>query len=243
MSHPLTGGAKEQAVETARWADRYARSRTVGVLLGLLVFCVFFFSLGLFWRLLGYAYQAGNPALLTVVAVALLVLHVGLIWFSMPSRGGRWLERLAARFYGNEGYVAPRLALDKDKARRLGRLAAVLYGGAILASVALGSAGYIREDMMQPASAIYVVPFAVFIAWATRSYVMLIFPALYSVHAVLVLTGVLSQFGGRHMGLNLVVPLIGYMVLGALVGHLYNRFTLRRLRSLSEVDPGPNPQE
>lgn len=236
MSRSISDETKDQALQTARWTDRYARSRTLGVLIFLALFCALFLSGASLSRAGAIAFQMGNRPLILLEVIALILWLASVIWLSVPRWGGRWMERVAGSLYRNEGHVVQRLAVSRPTAKRWGMIAALLYGTCILASVALGAAGYLRPEMMMPISALYVVPFAVFPALVQRTYLQLLFPVLYTVHALLMLTGVLKPFEGTRAGLNMILPLIGYMALAAVVGHIYNRIAWARMRRLAQAD-------
>jgi hypothetical protein len=89
---------------------------------------------------------------------------------------------------------------------------------------------------MQPISAIYVVPFLV-ILWLlmrpTVGFISLLWPALYIIHAVLILVGVPILFVGRWDVLNMLIPTVGYGLLTGLISHFYSRYALWKLRRVS----------
>jgi len=91
---------------------------------------------------------------------------------------------------------------------------------------------------MQPISAIYCVPFLVFLAYILRgeaSPLMMLWPALYALHAILIVAGAPIVFAGRWNGLNMLIPGAGYGLLVGLLGHVYSRFALRRLRKAARA--------
>jgi hypothetical protein len=93
---------------------------------------------------------------------------------------------------------------------------------------------------MQPISAIYCVPFLVGLWLLQRplsSPIMLLWPALYVLHAVLIVAGVPIVFGGPWSQLNMLIPVAGYGMLVGLISHAYSRFALRKLRRAAEGCP------
>ena len=69
----------------------------------------------------------------------------------------------------------------------------------VIGSVQLGVLGYIPIEYMQPVSALYVVPFLVFLTIWQRPVVgplSLLWPILYTVHATLIVAGVPILFNG-----------------------------------------------
>jgi len=102
-----------------------------------------------------------------------------------------------------------------------------------LASVGLGLLGLYPIRLMQPISALYLVPFLCYLGLKLRrvgSPFMFLWPGLYAVHAVLLVTGVPIGMGPM---LDMFVPTVGYGLVAALSGHIYNRVALRRLRRLA----------
>ena len=116
------------------------------------------------------------------------------------------------------------------------------FGACVTASVVLGMLGYIPDQYMQPVSALYAVPFLVLLIVLKRPAgvpVMLLWPALYALHAILIMAGAPILFTGKWDGLNMLIPAAGYGILTGLVGHAYNRFALHRLRRLAQMNlPG-----
>ena len=113
------------------------------------------------------------------------------------------------------------------------------FGSCVVASVTLGIFGYIPIRYMQPVSAIYMVPFLVVIWFLIRpasSGLFLLWPALYGLHAVLLVAGVPILFSGKWDCMNMLLPTIGYGLLTTLVMHIYSRFALGRLRHLARTD-------
>ena len=86
---------------------------------------------------------------------------------------------------------------------------------------------------MQPISAAYMVPFLVFLWWwqrPHRSTLTLLWPILFALHAILIVSGAPIVFAGRYEPLNMYLPVFGYGALSAWAGHLFNRLALRRLQ-------------
>ena len=64
-------------------------------------------------------------------------------------------------------------------------------------------------------------------------FLALLWPALYAVHAILIVAGAPILFTGKWVSLNMMVPVAGYGILSALIAHLRGRFALRKLRRLA----------
>ena len=63
------------------------------------------------------------------------------------------------------------------------------------------------------------------------SYLMLLWPALYALHAIFILAGG-PTFRGQWDFLNFAVPTVGYGLLSAVIAQLYSRYALFRLKRL-----------
>ena len=97
----------------------------------------------------------------------------------------------------------------------------------------------IPTQYMQPISALYGVPFLIgmwFLQRPLSGYVALLWPALISIHAILILAGAPILFTGRWEALNMLIPMFGYGMLTGLLSHLYSRVALRRLKKLTQTD-------
>jgi hypothetical protein len=138
---------------------------------------------------------------------------------------------MAQRYYDNEGCVA--LIVSKS---RIDYVVGGLFAASILASVILG--GNIPMKYMQPVSALYCVPFMVYLAWRQQwfsGFLPFLWPALYALHAILIVMGAPIAFEGEWQSLNMTIPIIGYGLLCGLIGHGYNRYALKRLREFASV--------
>ena len=62
---------------------------------------------------------------------------------------------------------------------------------------------------------------------------MLIWPALYTAHAALIMLGVPVHPSGEHPILAICGLFLGYAALAAVASHIYSRYALRRLRTLA----------
>ena len=116
----------------------------------------------------------------------------------------------------------------------------VCFGTCIFATVNLGIVFEIPIKYMQPISALYMVPFLVglwFLMRPMAGCLALLWPLLYAIHAILIVSGAPILFTGPWYVLNMLIPVAGYGMLSALVSHLYSRVALRRLKRLTQADP------
>lgn len=225
---------QERSKEIAGLTRTYAQNRSLGVVVALLVFAALPAGIGTLSYAGGMAYRDGNQLLFWTCMAALLPVLAAVLYISVPKWGGRRLEALTGHLY-REGNVS--IAVPKQRGRR--RIALVLgivYAGCLLGSVLLGFFGQLSPKYMQPISAIFVVPFLVALTFLMRpavSYVSLLWPALYGLHAILIVAGVPIAFTGRWNSLNIMLPMVGYGVLAALVGHACNRHAFSKLKQVT----------
>jgi hypothetical protein len=217
-----------------KWTRRYAQNRTLPFLLGLVMFLVMWTAFSGSSYVGGMASRSGNMSL-SLLAMGLLAAGVGFcLWFSNPWWGGKWLEKTAEWMYSGEGYVAlAPPSTERSKAWLF--LAAILFAACILTSVALGTAGIIPIRYMQPVSALYMVPFMVFLSVWMRpmaGWIPFLWPLLYGLHAILVVAGAPIQFE-NWSSLNMLIPTVGYGFLGGLIGHFYGQHALKRLKEIT----------
>lgn len=223
--------------EIPKWAQRYAQNRTLTlvVLLGISVFSCCVFAGGAFFILL--AYVLGQRTLAAVGVLALSGWTAFWIWFSFFG-AARFTGHMAKWLYRGEGHVSPQQPLGLVHGRNA-TWAAVVLILCVEASVVLGFLGYIPERLMQPVSAIYLVPFMLYLGWKQRetsSPFMFLWPALYAIHAVLIAAGVPISRGPVF---DMLFPVFGYGLVAGFSGHIYSRIALRRLRSLTSFGPEP----
>jgi hypothetical protein len=225
----------EDTREMRKWARIYAQNRSLGVVVFMVAFVGLFLAISVPSYFGGQAYRSGNAVLLWV-CIAILVPAMGAtVFLSVPGWGGAWIERVTRRLYAREGDVSLCLPHVK-KRRRVGMLLVIGLGLCVFASIALGFLDVIPQEYQQPVSALYMVPFLVAITLLLRpavSYLALLWPALYALHAILIVLGAPILFTGPWEALNMLIPNVGYGILSALVSHAYSRFALHRLRRLA----------
>ena len=222
----------------AKWARVYAQNRTLPFLVFMVVFLLLCGAIGGGSFLAGWAYMSGNRWLLATSMVWLVLALAANIYISIPRWGGKRMEQIAKRLYAREGNVAM-VGCQTPRRRRLAMIAGILFGASIIASLILGMLGYIPQEYMQPVSALYIVPFLVVLGVLMRpasGWPMLLWPVLYTLHAILIVAGAPILFTGHWTGLNMLVPIAGYGLLSGLIGHLYSRFALRKVKRLAQVE-------
>ncbi|MHC4788227.1 MAG: hypothetical protein ACYS8K_03360 [Planctomycetota bacterium] len=238
MSEERVHGESEQAAlrDIPKWARRYTQNRTLPVLVYLGIFVLGSAAFGALGILIGWAAHRGRRALAIAAGLALGGLAVWWLWFCFAGVS-RIVSGVSRRLYGREGEAS--LAGQPDATGlKVRPLPVLLFVGCVAASVILGVLGALPEESMQPVSALYVVPFMLYLGLTQKgsgSPFMLLWPLLYGIHAILLVAGAPIYFGGPYVGLNMLIPVAGYGLLSALLGHVYSRFALRRLRRLAAV--------
>ncbi|MBN2311389.1 MAG: hypothetical protein JXR94_20600 [Candidatus Hydrogenedentes bacterium] len=249
---PFQNGKQAEDIrQIPRWTRRYAMNRrSFGVALNIGVFLFLFGVIKGFSHLSGVAHRAGETflsyLLFAPALIACVVVCVGSIYLSVPKWGGRKLEGLLKRLEGRGGSATLSVPGNTKKRRWDMLVAGGLFACCIVACVCLGSLGYIPSTYMQPVSALYSVPFLLFLAyrlWPIAGPIPLLWPLLYSVHAVLILAGAPILFTGSWEGLNILIPVGGYGMLTSLIGFAYSRYALRRLKRLARIEGGENGPE
>lgn len=230
----------------SKWARTYAQNRSLGAAVSMIIFLALFAAIAGPSYLAGEAYRAGNM-LLFWGCIAVLVPATGaLLYLSVPRWGGKLQERIVKRLYAKEGSVA--FSPPSRRAKFWGPVLGVCFGTCIVALVLLGFTFNIPIKYMQPISAIYTVPFFVGMWFLMRpmvGYLLLLWPLLYAIHAILIVAGAPILFTGSWDLLNMLIPVAGYGMLASIVSHLYSRVALRRLKSLTQTDStgGDQPEE
>jgi hypothetical protein len=180
--------------------------------------------------LLTWAYTHGQRALAVASLVALCAFGVWWLWFSFFGGSGiirRISERLTRR-RGAASVGPPAFAAGQRMPP-----AVFVFLFCIVMHMGLNMLGFAPTRYLQPISAIYVVPFMLYLAakqWNTSSPFMLLWPALFAAHGVLIIAGVPISRGPMF---DVFFPTVGYGLVAEFVGYVYSRFALRRLRALA----------
>ena len=216
-----------------RWTRRYAQNRTLTVIALLAIFCVGFAVFGGLSYLTGWAYHAGRRTLAVSSMLVLCGFAVWWLWFSFIG-GARIMRGLSERLYQGEGGVSVGAGAGRVEGKGV-QLAAFVFMFCVIASVGLGFLGFIPIGLMQPVSALYSVPFLCYLGvklhrLGAGSPFIFLWPALYGIHAILLVTGVPIGMGPM---LDMFVPTVGYGLVAALAAHVYSRYALRKLKRLA----------
>jgi len=220
--------------EIPKWARRYAQNRTLPMLVFFAIFVVGFAAFGGLSYLTAWAYMTGQRPLAVAAILVLSSFTAWWIWFSFMG-GPRIMRRITEHLYRSEGAVSSGPSPDGN-ITRVSPGVGFVFMFCVLASVGLGLLGVLPIRYMQPISALYVVPFCVYMGIMQQgggSPFISLWATLYAIHAILLVAGAPIYFGGNWEVLNILVPVIGYGVLAALAVHIYSRYALRRLRKLA----------
>jgi len=242
----------EKLKEIPKWTRRYAQNRTLTILL--LMVMIGLFSM-LITAIVGFllvlavtGFRKGNIILGSVGAIVLVVVLIALVKFYIyifAKFGGKnkgLLDQIVDRWmYNREGTASIQIPESTKKKKWLEIAVAIVWGTLFLGTMYLGMVNFIPVKYVQPISALYCVPYMVSGWYFWRSPrtgpIFLLSPTLYAIHAILIVAGVpiffKSSFGAV---LNMSLPMLGYGYLTFIIGHIYSRYALKKLRDLTHLE-------
>jgi len=243
---------RERLREIPKWTRKYAQNRTLTIL----VLIIMTTLLGMFVAfLVGFplalavaAFRKGNIILGCVgiaVLVAVLAALVKFYIFIFAKFGGKnkgLLDQIIDDWiYGREGIASIPMPEATKRNKWLEITIAIVWGCLFMGTMYLGMVDLIPAKYLQPVSAFYCVPYMVVSWYFWRSPrigpVFLLSPILYAIHAVLILAGVPIFFTSSNAAaLNMSLPLLGYGFLAFIIGHLYSRYALKKLRGITHLE-------
>ena len=229
---------QEDARQLAKWAERYARSRTIPFLVQWVFIVLLVIVLAGLAQGAIYAWRAHQPGLLWTLIALTCVLTLALLWFSIAQWGRERIWGISEWYYRKEGYAAFGGGNKSDELRRMRWLTALGFGLILyhLAGALLVGLRYLPIMYFQPYSAVYMAPFlAAMIVVQRLGWWAWIWPALYVLHALLLATGILRPFPGQWFFMDIIVPVFGYGLVSMIVGHIYSRYALRKLKHLARA--------
>ena len=228
--------------EIPKWSRRYAQNRTLTflVLVSMAMLIAMFATVPVMLILAGGF--LGNHLLL-LAGVTTLVLYLWFYVSMLKKYGGknkglidlkidRWL-------YGKEGIVStPQHKLSK-KMKCLDIAIGIINMVCLIGSMGLGMSGYIPIKYLLPFMALFEIPFGIYqyyILSPRLGPVLLIFPILIAIHAILIIAGAPLYFTGTFaVPLNMFIPVI-YNFSSLIIGHFYSRYALKKLKSLTHME-------
>jgi len=241
----------EKLKEIPKWTRKYAQNRmlTPIVLMVMLMLFSMLFAGGMAFLLaLAVAgFLKGNIVLgcigtaILVVGLAVIVKYYIAFFKKYGGKNRGLIDQIIGRWiYGKEGIASIPPPKVTKKMRGLDYLV-----GAILLVYMLGVnhlciMGYIAFKYQQPLMALFFVPVFVFeyyfLLQPKVGPITLLWPTLYAIHAILILAGVPIFFTGYMRFWNMFIPLVGYFLLAYMIGHLYSRYALKKLKGLTHLE-------
>ncbi|MBW8035151.1 MAG: hypothetical protein FVQ79_05835 [Planctomycetes bacterium] len=244
----------ENLKEIPKWARKYAQNRTLTIMVLVAMIMPFsMFVAGLVGFSLSLAvagFRKGNMILGCVgiaVLVAVLTAISIFIIIVLKKFGGKnrgMLDQLIDKWtYGKEGTATLPVQKSSKKKICLEIVGAVIFFICIFGSWHLALKGYISYKYLQPVSVLYMVPYAVcgwyFFKSPRMGPIYLVYPILYTIHAILILAGVPLFFTTENFCIfSICLPMIGYGFLPFVIGHLYSRHALKKLKEISHIEGG-----
>jgi len=240
--------------QIAKWAERYARSRTIPFLVQWVFILLIVVVLGALSQGALTAWRHEQAGVQWACVVAIAVVTLGLLWFSVARWGQQQIWRISQWVYGKEGYAAYRgagAAAGAAKRMRWVPAAAALLALYHLVGAVLAGLHMLPMKLLLPFSAPCMILFlGVMIVSQRLGFWAWLWPVLYGLHAVLLAAGAPLPFVERWEFVHIIVAVFGWGALSMVVGHLYSRYALRRLKKLARSGlsetgadaPGPGPE-
>ncbi len=223
----------EKLKEIQKWTRIYAENRTLPFLINMSTSLFLFIALGGLFYVAGNAYRAQNMLLCWIcISAAAIVFIAGMC-------ASTFIER---RLYRKEGQVKLALPEKTKKHRLAGVIAGLILIICIIISVLLVVFCNLPVKYMQPISALCVIPLIIAVGiWQPPSikpagFLVWLWPTLYVIHAILIVAGVPIHFNHPWIFLNIAVPIAGYGILCAFIGHIYSRYALKKLKGLTHLE-------
>lgn len=216
------------------WARRYAQSRTISFLVQWVFIVIMVMGIGLAASLTQVAHEEGKTVTFTLSVILMVLAALALVWFSVSRWSGELVFSITNWLYGREGYVS----YSGSSSERPLPLWLTGLGGGLLAYHLVGalfiSFNYMSIRYMQPWSAAYMTPYLILmVVYQRLGFWAWLWPVLYGLHAVALLLDMPIRFSHELELLNMVAPIFGYGLIAILIGHLFSRYALWKLKSLT----------
>lgn len=216
------------------WTRRYAQNRTISFLVQWVFIVVMVIIIGIAATLTQMAHKDDSQALFMFAVGLMFAAIICLCWFSLSRWSGDLIFSITNRLYGREGYVS---YSGSHKHEKLPLWLTGLGGGLVvyhLIGALLISFNYMHIQYLQPWSALYMTPYLiVMVVYQKLGFWAWLWPLLYGAHALLMLTGVPIRFEREYELLNIAAPVFGYGLIAILAGHIYSRYALWKLKTLT----------
>jgi hypothetical protein len=223
-----------------RWAAAHVRNRTLPQIVFLSIVSALVAGLLCLAVVIARAEEAGAPAGRQAAYLAgAAALFACLLWFRFVV--GRRVSRAIADCIDGRGGRAEAAAEGEHAGMERYSAAHLIVLGAMLAWAFVSAAGFIPPRYLQPTLATILVPCLLYFHGIRYrglvSPFLLLWPALYGLHALLLVAGVPIYLAGGpadiYSSLNVALPALGYGLAAAIAGHAYSRYALRRLVRLA----------
>ncbi|MCX6345396.1 MAG: hypothetical protein NT018_10060 [Armatimonadetes bacterium] len=223
--------ADEPRSELPLWAERYARNRTLHIVLWIVGLQIVIMALCGLTLLLT---ESHNPLMVILSIVINGSIGAAMLWMIVTGRVSRAFQSFTERLYRQEGNAVPTHPSQRASHGRLTGYAIMVSMGAgpwLLMFVYLHVLK-VSPAYTQPAMAAVIVPaliVLILVGPGNPKWLGLLLPVLYAMHAVLALAGArIPVFGVSY--LDVFVPLFVYAMLTVIAMHIYSRYALLRLR-------------
>ena len=233
----------EKLKEIPKWTRKYAQNRTLTILVLMVMIClvsgVTAFSLAFTMT----AFMRGKLILAGIGTAVSVAIFISLIVFVAKFGGknrGLIDQKIDKRIYGKEGTASVPVPKSSKKRICLEIVSGVIFFICFFGSWYLAMEGYIAFKYLQPVSALYIVPYAAcgWYFWQSPRMgpIYLLYPILYAIHAIVIVAGVPLFFTGTWSILSVCLPSIGYSFVPLVIGHLYSRYALKKLKGISHLE-------
>jgi hypothetical protein len=229
----------EKLKDIQKWTQRYAENRTLPFLVNMLTFLFLFCGTGGLFYAAVKAYRAGNMLLFWFFIFAVVLVAAAIVL------AASFIER---RLYRKEGQIKLAAPEKTKKERIAGWIAGLLFVICVMFSIILVVLFNIPIKYMQPVSAICFIPLFIAVGiWRPPSvnpagFLVWLWPTLYVIHAILIVAGVPIVFHKPWTALNMLIPIAGYGILFGLLGHIYSRYALKKLKRTAHLQENTNEQ-
>lgn len=235
----------EKLKDIPKWTRKYAQNRILAVFVYLLIVSLIGMLITIPLSILLVAFHKGNTPLALVGMVVLIAVLIFLYIFKKSNYEiFLWIDQW---IYGREGTITMPEPKSSKKKKWLELAAVMVWGSLFIGTMYLGMENFIQIKYVQPVSALYCVPYMVFSWYFWRKPKMgpiyLLNPILYAIHAILIVAGAPIFFTGQFgAAANMSLPLIGYGFLAFIIGHLYSRYALKKLKTAAHLQENNNEQ-
>ncbi len=222
-----------------KWARRYAQTREV--LPGTLSMLVPFAAMAALIVPFALLQEAGYYLLALVWGIIAVGVWIVCLWVLRVRAGGPFLSAIEPAMtlwiYRREGQVSTPSAQGTKRSPRWVAWLGIIIMVAPLALLPEWES--LPSQYWQPLAAILWVPYFTYLILRppqgvdSSHPILLLWPGLYALHAILILAGVPLHITGSYEGLTMWVSLGVCNIITDLAAHIYSRYALRRLRTLA----------